>query len=172
MGLPGSGKSTLKKKLFDVVDRVRDPEAFMRDYKREKRRSRTRGQLRSFDGAAKPQQHTAEMNAKSGLPDTSSLAGYRFIDVEPDSIKKSHPHYYDKSEEGDSRVHSWSVRNSAWVSEEIAAAARDNFILDASGSNPDWLLDRVEVAEKHGYKVSVVFVDTPVEICLFRNRQR
>ena len=105
-----------------------------------------------------------------GLPDTAALAGYRFIDVEPDHVKRAHPHYFDKEE--DSRVHSWSVRACAWISDELSKAGKDNFILDVSGSNPDWLLDRVEFAEDSGYHVTVVYVETPVEVCLFRNRQR
>ena len=44
--------------------------------------------------------------------------------------------------------------------------------MDASGSNPEWVLDRIEAAEESGYTVSVIYVDTPVEVCLYRNRQR
>jgi len=95
----------------------------------------------------------------------------RMIDINPDRIKPYHPAYQrHMGPAQDSAVHSWSVRQAAKLVEQVCKIGRD-FVLDATGANPRWMIDRIQEA-RGKYRVKLIFVDCPLEIALFRNRNR
>lgn len=96
------------------------------------------------------------------------------LDIEPDQFKCRHRRFsHDMGEETDDEVHRWSVRRAADAFENaINSPRRPNLVFDSSGSNAKWLLRRISAAREAGYRVELLWVDVPVEIALFRNRDR
>jgi len=98
----------------------------------------------------------------------------RFVNIEPDMLKRFHRRYSEcMSEETDSEVHRWSVRRAVDAFEEaVENTKRENVLFDSSGSNAEWLGDRLRTAQAAGYRTELLWVDVPVEVALFRNRNR
>jgi len=96
------------------------------------------------------------------------------LDIEPDSFKRRHPRFSDRmGDETDDEVHRWSVRRSVDAFEEaLMSRRRPNLVYDSSGSNARWLRRRIQSARDAGYTTELLWVDVPVAIALFRNRQR
>jgi len=98
----------------------------------------------------------------------------RFVNVEPDQLKRFHKNYSECMGEAiDSEVHRWSVRRAVDAFEEaLEDPKRPNVLFDSSGSNSLWLGDRLRTAISAGYRTELLWVDVPVEIALLRNRNR
>lgn len=96
------------------------------------------------------------------------------LDIEPDRYKARHPrHSEHMGEETDEEVHRWSVRRAADAFEDAIADPKcPSFVFDSSGSNARWLGRRIRAAREAGYTTQLLWVDVPVEIALFRNRNR
>lgn len=96
------------------------------------------------------------------------------VDIEPDRFKCRHPRFsHDMGEETDDEVHRWSVRRAADAFEDTLMSSRKpNLIFDSSGSNAWWLGRRIAAARRAGYRTELLWVDVPVEVALFRNRNR
>lgn len=96
------------------------------------------------------------------------------VDIEPDRFKHRHPRFsHDMGEETDEEVHRWSVRRAADAFEDaLADPSKPNLVFDSSGSNARWLGRRIAAARDAGYVTELLWVDVPVEIALFRNRDR
>ena len=91
-----------------------------------------------------------------------------FHDIDSDEMKKRHPDYDPNHPE---RVHAWSRQ------EQKAEFARviptgEPFIYDGTGWNPDPVIKRIKAAREAGYRIFLVYVYVPVEVSLFRNRNR
>jgi len=97
-----------------------------------------------------------------------------FVNVEPDQLKRFHRHFSSSmSEETDTEVHRWSVRRAVDAFEDaLNDRRRPNVLFDSSGSNSQWLARRLETARHAGYQTELLWVDVPVEIALWRNRNR
>lgn len=95
-------------------------------------------------------------------------------DIEPDRYKKRHPRFSrDMGEETDEEVHRWSVRRAVDAFDNaLLDRRRPNLVFDSSGSNASWLRRRIVAAREAGYLTKLLWVDVPVEIALFRNRNR
>mmetsp|Transcript_72746 Transcript_72746/g.194134 ORF Transcript_72746/g.194134 Transcript_72746/m.194134 type:complete len:415 (+) Transcript_72746:33-1277(+) len=92
--------------------------------------------------------------------------------VDPDEIKRRHRDWAPKMRPRvDEKVHRWSVRQCVSDFEDLCRK-RVPLNLDTSGANPEWLEDRMALAEKFGYRLVVLYVDVPLHIAIFRNRQR
>jgi len=135
MGLPGCGKSTVKRDRFG--DKL---ELLGSDFE-------------------------VQCSGKTGDD--------RILDVDPDRLKPFHSMYSarEMTDREDSAVHSWSVRTTARLVDKICQAGTRDFVVDSSGANPRWMLDRILEA-RGKYKVHLIFVDCPLEIALVRNRDR
>eukprot|EP00397_Hematodinium_sp_SG-2012_P017115 GEMP01017488.1.p1 GENE.GEMP01017488.1~~GEMP01017488.1.p1 ORF type:complete len:632 (+),score=172.47 GEMP01017488.1:196-2091(+) len=146
MGTPGCGKSTVKRERFGAC-----LEELTRDFDLQCSR-----------------QHTASSSSRAEGEEMPML-----LDINPDKLKSFHPLYQacGMTQMEDSTVHSWSVRTSARLVEQICQSGARDFVLDSSGANPRWMLDRIMNA-RGKYKVHLIFVDCPLEIALFRNRTR
>lgn len=96
------------------------------------------------------------------------------VDIEPDSFKSRHRRFSeDMGEETDDEVHRWSVRRAADAFEDALGSRRKpNLVFDSSGSNARWLGRRIDSARWAGYRTELLWVDVPVEVALFRNRER
>jgi len=96
------------------------------------------------------------------------------LDIEPDCFKSRHPRYAkDMGEETDEEVHRWSVRRAVDAFDDATRDPRKpNLVFDSSGSNARWLLRRIAAAREAGYTTELLWVDVPLEIALFRNRDR
>jgi len=96
------------------------------------------------------------------------------VDIEPDMIKRSHTKFRNNmGDETDDEVHRWSTRRSIDALEDVVESRkRPDFVFDSSGSNSSWLSMRIEAAKENGYRIELLWVDVPVEIALFRNRDR
>ena len=93
---------------------------------------------------------------------------YRWISA--DEYKKTHPKYdpNDVIEE----VHQWSV-NAAEMEVYEVAKHEGKLIMDGGGINNRYTLRIVkELKDTYGYEVTVVWIKTPYEVCLERNKTR
>lgn len=96
------------------------------------------------------------------------------LDIAPDRFKKWHSRFSDDmGDETDEEVHRWSVRRAVDAFDDaIRDPRRPNVVFDSSGSNSRWLSRRIADARDAGYVTELLWVDVPVEIALFRNRNR
>eukprot|EP00913_Durusdinium_trenchii_P025803 g24217.t1 len=81
------------------------------------------------------------------------------VNVEPDQLKRFHRHFSSSMSE-----------DASWLSTH--GTLRPNVLFDSSGSNSQWLARRLETARHAGYQTELLWVDVPVEIALWRNRNR
>lgn len=72
-------------------------------------------------------------------------------------------------------------KGSMYATEAIMEAAKrigdciqsnSSFVMDAGGINTNYSNNLMELASKNGYHVHVIFIDTPYDICIERNRHR
>jgi predicted kinase len=93
---------------------------------------------------------------------------YRWISA--DEYKKSHPKY--NPDNVLEEVHEWSV-NAAEQETYDVADKNEPLILDGGGINNRYTLRIVNwLRNNYGYKVTVVWIKTPYEVCLERNKKR
>lgn len=162
----------------------------------EAQRPRSRSPRRATHGGSSGSREVTKINHRSSRPDSSrSLALFlmglpgagkstvkrdrmrqeRFVNVEPDQLKRFHPRFSeDMDEETDTEVHRWSVRRAVDAFEDALkpSSRQANVLFDSSGSNSKWLAARIESAKEAGFRTELLWVDVPVEIALFRNRDR
>eukprot|EP00448_Togula_jolla_P011315 CAMPEP_0170597314 /NCGR_PEP_ID=MMETSP0224-20130122/15643_1 /TAXON_ID=285029 /ORGANISM="Togula jolla, Strain CCCM 725" /LENGTH=508 /DNA_ID=CAMNT_0010921781 /DNA_START=73 /DNA_END=1602 /DNA_ORIENTATION=+ len=138
----------------------------------------TQGYAESREGSERGTRHRALF--LMGLPGAgkSTVKRRRLqrgeVDIEPDLFKKHHPRYSDQmSKETDEEVHRWSVRRAADAFDNaITSPRRPSLVFDSSGSNARWLGQRIAAARRQGYRTELLWVDVPVEVAIFRNRNR
>ncbi|CAD7931758.1 unnamed protein product [Amoebophrya sp. A25] len=210
MGLPGAGKTTLKKGHFGkcVITSIRPDTQFPRNGNVDERNNnytRRNGRENQHDRRNNSSSSGSEGNyscEQEGNPhqlqaitsfssnDTDHINSqqeggnedrlqdvqiqeprqHKFLfDLEPDRLKKYHRDFDDR--DADENVHRWSVIKSVELMEK-AVRKRVSLIYDCSGSNFRWMEDRARYAFDRGYEVDVIYVDTPLPVCLYRNRLR
>mmetsp|Transcript_8856 Transcript_8856/g.17359 ORF Transcript_8856/g.17359 Transcript_8856/m.17359 type:complete len:242 (-) Transcript_8856:27-752(-) len=98
-----------------------------------------------------------------------------YTSIDPDAIKREHEDWREglaqANEKTDRKIHVWSVKRA--VSRlRRCVDMREDYVMDASGSDCLWLRDQIETALDGGFHVSVVFAVVPLEIALKRNVDR
>ncbi|CAD7946899.1 unnamed protein product [Amoebophrya sp. A120] len=142
-----------------------------------KNRSSSRSCARSKGAASRsPRSRSREERRNNNSSCSSSSrgkktrgGGRRDDDVEDDFHSASDHDELDDADLGN--IHSLSVRASVGLFEQLLEE-RVNFVYDVCGDNWGWMLDRIEHAKHLNYHIDLIFVDTPVEVCLYRNRLR
>jgi len=69
------------------------------------------------------------------------------------------------------KAQNWCMQR-AFEALEEAVSRRHSLILDSCGLDEEWLAKRVATTQRAGYKTELLWVDVPLEIALFRNRDR
>jgi len=94
------------------------------------------------------------------------LTKYYYISA--DAIRLSHPKYDPKHPEA---IQDECVR---LAEQELYEKVnrKGNLVLDGGGINRKYTLNIIKHLKANGYKVHVVFINTPVDICLDRNNSR
>ena len=91
-----------------------------------------------------------------------------FHDIDADEMKKRHPDYDPMHPE---RVHLWSLGEQENELKRVALTG-EPFVYDGTGFDPKPVIEHIDIAKKNGYRIFLVYVYVPVEIALFRNRNR
>jgi len=97
-----------------------------------------------------------------------NLPDSEFLWISADEIKIHLPLYNPKLPD---LVHEESVR----IAEELVYSTLktgNNFILDGGGINNNYTKTIIDACHDHGYFVSLIHIDTPLEVCLERNNER
>lgn len=88
--------------------------------------------------------------------------------VDADSIKELHPDYDVKNPE---LVHEWSVK---MAEIRMGQLAHDgvNICMDSGGVNNSYQIRIINMLKSYNYKIHLIYMDTPLEICIERNSKR
>jgi predicted kinase len=88
--------------------------------------------------------------------------------VSADEIKETHPDYNPADPEP---LHQWSVKEAETMMEHLS----DNDVhicMDSGGINNSYSLRIIRMLKSKGYHVTLIHFDTPLNICIKRNRER
>jgi predicted ABC-type ATPase len=91
-----------------------------------------------------------------------------FHDIDSDAMKLTHPEY---DPNAPAKVHEWSLQEQVREFYRVIPTG-EPFVYDGTGSNSRKLVDRIMEAKEAGYRIFLVYVYVPVEVSLFRNRNR
>lgn len=105
---------------------------------------------------------------KSHVKAISYLKHTGFHNIDSDEMKKRHPDY---DPDRPFLVHEWSLQEQHREFERVLKTG-EPFVQDGTGWNPAYMLDDISQARKAGYRIFLVYAYVPVEVSLFRNRQR
>lgn len=93
--------------------------------------------------------------------------------VSADNIRVNHPNYNPKDPEA---IHEECVRLAEMQMYDLTNPSRAlgqvNVIMDGGGINNSYTTRIINVVKSYGYKIKTVFIDTPVDICILRNKER
>lgn len=107
-----------------------------------------------------------EKNYKSG-----------YIKVSADDFKDARPDLKPTSEnEGEyaeqlETYHQWSV-NAAETLMKVISDFGANLCMDSGGVNNSYSLRIIQMLKDKGYRIKLIHMDTPIEVCLGRNKKR
>jgi len=111
--------------------------------------------------------------AGSGKSFIRNMRYMRHLDfkvVDPDEIKKKHPEY---DPDAPFKVHGWSkVRANAEYQKIVESGTGAPVIVDGTGRNIKGIASKIAMAKKMGYRTYIVYVYVPLEVSIFRNRNR
>lgn len=88
--------------------------------------------------------------------------------VNADDIKETHPDWDLSNPE---EVHAWSVIEAEKLMNEYSDSGID-ICMDSGGVNNRYSLRIINMLKSKGYYVRIIHMDTPLEVCLERNRIR
>lgn len=91
-----------------------------------------------------------------------------FHDIDSDAMKKRHPEYDPQHPE---RVHEWSLAEQIQEFHRVLPTG-EPIVYDGTGWDPRPVMARIQEARAAGYRIFLVYVYVPVEVSLFRNRNR
>lgn len=100
------------------------------------------------------------------IQNNKELSYYRLVSA--DNIRINHPKYNPKEPDA---IHEECVKLAEKLVYEYANL-EINFVMDGGGINNSYTARIISKVKELGYKTKVVFIDTPVEICCLRNRER
>ena len=92
----------------------------------------------------------------------------RFKLVSADDIRINHPNYNPKNPDA---IHEECVKMAETQVYTLASEGAD-IIMDGGGINNHYTIRIMTKLKDMGYRTKVVFIDTPVDICCLRNRER
>ena len=94
----------------------------------------------------------------------------KFRLIDPDEVKTRHPDY---DPDRPYIVHEWSKDVSDGEFKDVVMdGSGDPIVIDGSGRNPDGILRKMMVAKENGYRIFLVYVKVPLEVSIWRNRNR
>ena len=88
--------------------------------------------------------------------------------VSADEIKASHPDFNPKDPEP---LHQWSVKEAERLMNEYSDQ-KINICMDSGGVNNSYSLRIINMLKDKGYYIKIIHMDTPLDVCLERNRNR
>lgn len=88
--------------------------------------------------------------------------------VSADLIKQQHPDYDPNNTEP---LHEWSVAEAEREMNVLSDEGKD-ICMDSGGVNNSYSLRIIGMLKSKGYHITLVYVDTPLDVCLERNRER
>lgn len=98
------------------------------------------------------------------------------LDIAPGRYRRLHRAYSSNmGEDTDDEVQCWSVQRADDEFDQALAvpkAERRDLVFDSGGSNAARLREQISAARRAGYATELLWVDVPVEVSLFRNRNR
>ena len=109
-------------------------------------------------------------SGKSHYREKTYLKYMKFKVVDPDALVMAHPDY---DPERPYLLHEWSKDVSdAEFNSIISDGTGDPVVVDGTGRNPEGILRKMSAAKKNGYRTFLVYVWVPVEVSIWRNRNR
>ena len=96
----------------------------------------------------------------------NNIRGYHIVNA--DNIKKTHPEWSLSNPE---KVHNWSVIEAEKMMNKYSDIGVD-ICMDSGGVNGKYSLRILNMLKSKGYYVKIIHMNTPLEICLERNRKR
>ncbi len=105
---------------------------------------------------------------KSHIKGLKYLKHTGFHDIDSDILKQRHPDY---DPENPFKVHAWSLKEQISEMHRVLLTG-DPFIYDGTGWDPVPVTARMKEAKAAGYRIFLVYVYVPLEVSLFRNRNR
>jgi predicted kinase len=96
----------------------------------------------------------------------NNISGHRIVSA--DAIKETHPDYDPKNPEP---VHKWSVAEAEKLMNEYSDEGVD-ICMDSGGVNNFYSLRIINMLKSKGYHVTLIHMDTPLDVCLMRNKLR
>jgi predicted kinase len=91
-----------------------------------------------------------------------------FYIVSADDLKYSHPEFDPEHPE---LIHQWSVKQAEHLMNTLSDQ-HINLCMDSGGVNNSYSLRILTMLRNKGYHVEIIHMDTPLEVCLERNRNR
>jgi predicted kinase len=88
--------------------------------------------------------------------------------VSADIIKSTHPNYARKHPE---LLHQWSVKEAEVKMIDLSDKGV-NICMDSGGVNNSYSLRIMSMLKDKGYNLTLVYVDTPLNVCIERNKKR
>ena len=89
--------------------------------------------------------------------------------ISADEIKESYPEYDQGNPQA---VHERSVKEAEEDYNHRIHDTEEDFCFDGGGINNSYTLRMVDLAKEHGWRVTLVHIDTPLAVCLQRNAER
>jgi predicted ABC-type ATPase len=109
-------------------------------------------------------------SGKSFYKTKKHLKHIDFKEVDPDEIKKRHPDY---NPERPFELHSWSkLRAEGEYKKIVTDGSGTPVIVDGTGRNWESVYSKIQMAKSNGYKTHLIYVYVPLEISIWRNRNR
>lgn len=109
-------------------------------------------------------------SGKSYIKTKRYLRHLDFKEVDPDAIKKTHPDY---DPENPFTLHAWSkVVADSQLNKILSDGSGSPVIIDGTGRNAAGVAKKINNAKRNGYNTYLVYVYVPLEISIWRNRNR
>ena len=96
----------------------------------------------------------------------SNIDGYKVVSA--DELKQAHPDYNPLEPEP---IHKWSVIEAEKLMNKYSDEGLD-ICMDSGGVNKSYSLRIISMLKKKGYQIRLIHMDTPLDVCLERNRNR
>ena len=98
----------------------------------------------------------------------NNISNKKYQIVDADKIKRTHPDYDVNNPEA---VHQWSVKLAELQMNQLANDGV-NICMDSGGVNNSYQIRIINMLKSKGYKVQLIYMDTPLEVCIERNSKR
>lgn len=111
-------------------------------------------------------------SGKSTILNKFLISNPDYVLVSADEIRLKHPDYNPKDPEA---IHEQCVNmaeQSMYAYAGELGGERHNILMDGGGINNSYTSRIIDRLKRSGYMIKVIFVDTPVDICILRNKDR